>query len=172
MSGINLFFLIVLLWLSAFHALAQNNKNEVYSIKGIVTQTSSFCGGMPPKKEMIQELQTPKPIIEKKLFVKKGKKNLIRRKIVKEILTDSSGHFSLSLPAGTYCIVEDYKTKKFESSEKSIKEIKCAEKQWSQCDYTFCLPEDHNKTIKINYHHYCDGQTPCDTENKTNVPAE
>ena len=172
MSSANFLLLIMLLWVSAFHALSQNKSNEVYLISGVVTQTSSFCGGMPPRKEVLQELRSSKPFSGKKLFVKKGKINSLNKSVIKELTTDSSGNFSLSLPAGIYCIVEEYKTKKSDKSAKSLKKRKCMEKQWSCCDYTFRLPDDKNKTIKINYHHYCEGKTPCDAENTTNVPGE
>ena len=171
-NSAKLLLLIFLIGGSSFKSLSQNKTNSFYNISGIVTQTSSFCGGMPPKKEVLQELLSPKPFSEKKLFVKKGKKNSLKQIIIKEIKTDSDGSFNLSLPAGTYCIVEELKTKKIKLSTNTIRERKCMEKQWTNCDYTFRLPDDKNKSIKINYHHYCDGQSPCDNEMKTNFPGE
>ena len=45
------------------------------TIEILVTQTSSYCGGISPPPELISELQTPRPFAGKKIVIKKGDKN-------------------------------------------------------------------------------------------------
>ena len=127
---------------------------------------------MSPDKKILQELKSPKPFEGKKLYIKKCKKNSLRRTVIKEVTADSSGSFYISLPAGTYCIVEEYKTIKLQGVPPSGPKNKCLEKQWSCCDYLLKLPEEKNQIININYHHYCEGQSPCEKQNGEFTPRE
>lgn len=164
MSATNLIILLILLWATAFHALAQNMPKPTFVIKGRVTQTSSFCGGMMPTQEMMNEYTKEKPFPGKKLYVKRCKKNSLKYKIVKEITTDTAGNFEVRLPVGTYCIVEEYKTQKLKipaHDQYTTYDAPCMKQNWAKCDYLIEVKDKDLNDVAIKYHNYCSFNQPC-----------
>ena len=46
-----------------------------YSVKIQLTQTSSYCGGAQPPAELLKELDNPRPVADKVVYVRSGEKN-------------------------------------------------------------------------------------------------
>src|SRR5687768_11984069 len=90
--------------------------SAAHSFSGLVTQTSSYCGGARPSEEILEEYNKPKPYIGKVLHVREGKDNVSGGKVVLRIVTNDSGYFSGSLPPGSYCIVQEEQLKPLDIS--------------------------------------------------------
>ncbi len=81
-------------------------------VMGLVTLTSSYCGGARPTDEVMQEYNTPKPYAGKVLYFREGDKNDLNKKIVAKTVTNDSGYFEVKLPVGTYAIILEEQLKK------------------------------------------------------------
>ncbi len=75
-------------------------------------RVKAHCGGARMTEEMYNEFSKPIFYANKKLFIKKGKWNDLKKKPILEFISDSTGNFSFSLPPGEYCIVDEYKNDK------------------------------------------------------------
>jgi hypothetical protein len=58
---------------NAFSQIAVNIK---------ITQTSSYCGGAAPPRELIEQLNTPVPLAGKVIYLRKGKTNKLCKKTI------------------------------------------------------------------------------------------
>lgn len=135
---------------------------------GTALQTQSYCGGAAPPQEIIDGLATPKPLANKTLYLKNGSTNSQGPYLA--FTTDSQGRFALSLPAGTYCVVEDYKRdapdaeayKKSMGAPGSCATVNpsCLAVLWQECDASFTVGSaDTNLTVQSNRR--CPWSTRC-----------
>ncbi|MES2591366.1 MAG: hypothetical protein V4608_05745 [Bacteroidota bacterium] len=124
---------------TAFNLKPKTECAKKVSVSGTVMHTGVFCGGMRISDERLEEIKKPKVFANKKLFVKKGTKNDLKKKPVLEFVSDSSGNFSFSLPPGEYCIVEELKKDK-KNYDKLLNEYKTDTKNFSAISPT-CLAE-------------------------------
>jgi hypothetical protein len=140
-----------------------------YTVAGIITQTRAYCGGARPSEEMMKAYNTPKAWIGKKLYIRSGAENSTKRKVLHEITADSTGHFSVKLPPGIYCIIEKEQLKKLNTEafrKKKSEYLKldedCLKQWWGKC-YTSFEVKDADKTdLIINFHIPCFTQgVPC-----------
>lgn len=150
-----------------------NIKENKFSVEITVTQTSAYCGGIRPSPELLNELQNPKPLVRKKLFIKRGDKNLFNSKIVIEACTDSSGKIQLQLLPGKYFIVDElkkdtsyYKTliRKYSKASKNYSAIEkgCLKSWYEQPDMVFEITNSDIKNLSLNFHKLCDWkEIPC-----------
>ena len=90
-------------------------------------------------EERYKELRKPRVYANKKLFVKKGKWNDVKKNAILEFVSDSAGNFSFSLPPGNYCIVDEYKKDKINYT-KLLKQYKEETKNYSSISAK-CLKE-------------------------------
>ncbi len=152
-------------------SIAGNEKKFFVEIN--VTQTSSYCGGARPSPEMIEQLGTPTPLAEKKLYIKKGEKNTFDSNIFLEISSDTSGKIQLLLPSGKYFIVDESKKgkssynallKRFAKASNNYTEVNknCLKNWFEQPDFVFEINEADSKGLRINFHKGCIWtETPC-----------
>lgn len=110
-----------------------------YTVNGSVMRVKAYCGGAKMPEERLNELRKPRFYANKKLFVKKGKYNDLKKKAVLEFVSDSAGHFSFSLPPGVYCIVDEFKKDKANYT-KMLTQYKEQTKNYSPISAT-CLKE-------------------------------
>jgi hypothetical protein len=82
---------------------------KTYKVSGSVMKSGAFCGGARMPNDVLAEITKPKPQAIKKMYVKKGKENIFSEPVFLEFITDSLGKFSISLPPGTYCIIDEFK---------------------------------------------------------------
>ena len=71
-----------------------------------VFETSHYCGGAAPPPELARPVR--RPLGNATFLVRSGTRNTNTPPVV-EVTTDANGRFDLDVPAGTYCIVRDYK---------------------------------------------------------------
>lgn len=151
------------------------NKKEdskKYEVKGELKYTSSYCGGARPPDEMLLELQTPKPLHGKKIFIKKGKQNEADLELIDSAVTDINGHFFLLLPSGDYVAVgEEKKDKKYcnallkkhakATQYNSAIDVECLNNWFKTPDFTFTV-KNSNQVVNHVYHKGCQwNETPC-----------
>lgn len=155
--------LFILLILTSQISCAQR-KAKYYTVSGTVTSTSSYCGGARPTDEMMAELAKPKPEAGKQLFLKSGKENSKSNSIIISFNSDSLGQFNIKLKNGTYCIVEEYKSKALaipKNDENSKWDEKCLTEEYARCDYQLEVNNKNVDGVNINFHKPCQWSTPC-----------
>ena len=160
--------LSVFIFLIHFALLGQKQNIKEYTVSGKVTQSSAYCGGMRPSEEMLNELTKSKPYAGKIFYVKKGKSNDAKQKILMKIVLDSSGHFSFHLPPGNYVLLlaEQLKPIDFKALSKltNITYDKTCVQQWWQKAYLNLEIKDKNiEDLQFHFQHPCfiSGDMPC-----------
>ncbi len=81
-----------------------------YSVKIQLTQTSSYCGGAQPPAELLKELDNPRPVADKVVYVRSGEKNNPDDShFVFTSKSNSEGMVEFTLPRGIYCVIFEEK---------------------------------------------------------------
>lgn len=135
-----------------------------FKISGVVMQTMSYCGGAPPTREVLDSFNTPKAMPFKKLFIKPGISNKEETPFIDSIITDENGRFSLDLPEGNYCVVEEWKSRHFQlplKNEQETVDSACFRNLYNSCDYQVKVSEKNIDNIKIIFHRPCVYNQPC-----------
>jgi hypothetical protein len=88
--------------LSNYHTVGQ----IAVSIK--ITQTASYCGGAAPPPDLIEQFNTPAPLADKVIYLRKGKTNHTGRKTI-QLKSDANGDISATLKPGFYAVVDETK---------------------------------------------------------------
>lgn len=135
----------------------------------------AYCGGARMPEDRLNELKKPKLYAGKKLFVKKGKFNDLKKKALLEFVSDSAGHFSFALQPGVYCIVDEYKNDK-SNYEKMLLQYKeetknysaispaCLKEWFKTPDLVFEVKGAVQDSLKVTFHDKCAWNTvPCVT---------
>jgi hypothetical protein len=126
-------------------------------VRGRSQSTSSYCGGIPPPPELVKELGTPKAEVGLTLLFREGELNDPKSRIFSEVTTDAEGRFSVTLPVGTYCIVEDAKRKKgpLPTAGDLVANEQCYNTWLSTCDAVLHLGAEHGEAIEIIHDRGC-----------------
>jgi len=142
---------------------------KTYIISGKVTQTSSYCGGARPPEEMLKRLATPVVFPGKKFYIRKGKINNTKAKIVKSFVTDSTGSFSIRLAPGTYSIILEEQVHKIRSGDYTKKyqvvDNRCLQEWWAKPYYLVEVKDENVSELTFNFHNRCyiTSDIPCIT---------
>ncbi len=133
-----------------------------FTVAGQLMETHSHCGGAAPTPDMVERGRTPHPVPHKTYYVKKGNANG-RGTIIDSIVSDDAGNFRISLEAGTYCLVEQWKTKPYivPSDNKYVTyDTACHRKLYMTCDYVLDVSKNMDK-VNIVSHRSCAWNQPC-----------
>jgi hypothetical protein len=156
---------LLLFSLAACSQKAATQSTPAYKISGLITQTHAYCGGIRPPADLLNQLNTPQPFPGKKLFIRSGKENVIDQKIMSEFIPDSGGHFSVQLPSGTYCIIQEEQVKDLDIPafrKKLPANLKldeaCLKQWWGKSLMTFEVASSDKNDLRLNFH------IPCFTE--------
>ncbi len=152
--------IFVLVWLSACKSNKESaNSVTTCAVTGKVTQTSQYCGGARPTKEIEDEMARKKPY-QLKMYIRKSTTNDLNSEVVAEINPDAEGNFKVFLAKGRYCVVREFQLK-----EPDLTEIKknenfrvsedCFREKWAECYKTFEVTEGTLSGVDINIHHSC-----------------
>ncbi len=142
---------------------------NTYIISGKVTQTTSYCGGAAPPQELLDRLATPIAYPDKKLYIRKGRTNNIKSNILKTIITDSAGEFSIRLAAGTYVIIQEEQLQEIKAADykKEYLQVdeKCLQEWWTKPYYLLEVKKENITNLHFNIQHDCFMETdvPCIT---------
>jgi hypothetical protein len=144
---------------------------EKLNVTGTVMRQGVWCKGVEPDPEEWKAVTTPKPWANKKLFVKKGKVNDFAVPVLMEFTTDKDGKFTLDLPAGDYCIVDEFKVKKGnykmlrsqfskskDTDEAAVKE--CLDIYFKTPDLVFTVTANGKNELELLYKDRCGWEGP------------
>ncbi len=155
------YFILILLFLfGTSHAQKQKRTKTTYTlVKGIITTTTSYCGGARPSEEIMEELQKPKPAKGKTIYIKYGSKNVSKLKIIRKIVTNELGEFEVKLKRGfIYQFMDDWKSKPFltpQNTEFVVWDINCLKSRFATPDFILDLKKNNGGLVEINYHQPC-----------------
>jgi hypothetical protein len=143
---------------------SKQNVKTKFQVSGSIMQTVSYCGGAQPSKEILDSCNTPRGVPFGKLFVKEGSKNGESSKIVDTIVANANGNFSISLPAGDYCLVEEWKSKPYKlplKTKDQTVDSACYKNLYNTCDFQLNITNKDVENIKILFHRKCLFNQPC-----------
>ena len=66
---------------------------KTFAVSGRVTQTYSYCGGASPPKQVLDRLANPVAYSGKKFYIRQGKANSTKAKVVKSFITGKDGEY-------------------------------------------------------------------------------
>jgi hypothetical protein len=152
---------------------ASGDASERRVVSGRVVQTSDYCGGAHPPDELLEALRKEKPFPNKTIYVRAGGVNQPSEPVAK-FTTDAEGRFQISLPPGTYCLIEENKKLEMKipdimkenqqlppSQAYQFEGQDCLRKWWNSCDATLTVGKDDVKNVVIKFHQTC--RPPCIT---------
>lgn len=136
-----------------------------------ITQTSSYCGGAAPPRELIEQLNTPVPLAGKIIYLRKGKTNKLCKKTI-ELKSDANGEIASLLDPGFYAVVDDTKKDKAHYSELRKRYSKPAEHngaididcldEWIKTPHQVIEVTADQTRFQINFHQSCSWNSlPC-----------
>jgi hypothetical protein len=167
---------VVLIMLSLFTACKEqgiSSPSKEMSVVIKTTSTSSYCGGARPPEELLQELQSPKPLSFKEIVIRQGRANDVEGEIVFEGASDQEGNLKVLLKPGEYCLMSAEKKdrqyfnsllKKFavETESYSVIDKICLENWLSEPDLTFTVEQNRAQAYSVNFHQPCEwSAVPC-----------
>ena len=149
------------------------SKAKKYVVEISVTSTARFCGGIKPSPEMIRVIQTPRALVQKKLYIKRGDKNTFKSEVILETCTDTLGKLKLLLPPGRYLIVDELKKdriyynsliKRHLQATKEYSPIDriCLRNWFEQPDFVFEVTNSDSSLLTLNFQMPCSwDEIPC-----------
>jgi len=134
----------------------------LYRVSGKITQSHAYCGGARPPQALLDEMTKPTPFPGKKLFIRSGSENSSAKPVLKEIVSDSLGLFSILLPPGNYCVVQEDQVNKLDiaafrkklTSYDKLDET-CLQQWWDKCFLTFEVGSADKTNLNIHFHFPC-----------------
>ena len=150
-----------------FFEAGATKQRPLIAIHGHITETSDYCGGAMPSKEKLALLKTPHALAQKTIYIKKGKANSSSSVVLKKVMTDEEGNFTVMLKAGEdYIFVEEWKAHPFDmpaDTEFTHWDPVCLEERYRAADYTMRVKLSGNPIVNINYHTPCFFKPYCGT---------
>ncbi len=129
------------------------------TVKGHITQTLDYCGGAMPSPEVLSLLKTPQAFAQKVIYIKIGSSNKESATVVKKLMTDEQGNFSVVLTSGmVYSFVEEWKGGPLQipkDTEYTKWDPACFRERYSKADFVLKVKNTGNPVVNINYHKPC-----------------
>jgi hypothetical protein len=159
----NKFWIIIVVFLFGI----TTNQAQTCKISGNVKQTFSYCGGARPDDSLLERLAKPVAFVGKKFYIRKGKTNILKSKVILGFETDSLGNFSFYIKPGIYSILLEEQLKRvnsknYSSHNQSVDE-KCLKKWWSKPYYLLVVTKPKNQKLDFLFQHRCfiNNEIPC-----------
>jgi hypothetical protein len=157
--------LIITCSFSSLMCATSKQKGKIkFHVAGSIMQTASYCGGAQPSQEILDSFNTPRGIPFEKLFIKEGLTNGESSNIVDTVIANANGNFSIDLPRGNYCFVEEWKSGAFKLPLKSKDQTidsSCYKNLYNTCDFQLNIENKDVENIKIIFHRKCSFNQPC-----------
>ncbi|SHN23137.1 hypothetical protein [Mucilaginibacter sp. OK098] len=151
--------------ISSWMGIAVNKKiKHKFLVTGSIMQTVSYCSGARPAQKILDSCNTPKGISFGKLFIKSGVMNIEGAPVIHEIKADSNGNFSTYLPAGNYCLLEEWKTKPFKLPLNNVNQTvdsACFRNLYNAADFNLKITNKSIHHMKFVFHRTCPYNQPC-----------
>lgn len=170
MKALSLF--LVCFALLSFNQAKPEKKSKKILISGTVTETNDYCGGARPSDEILTQLATPRPLVNKKIYIKKGEVNAFDSKVILVLTSDSKGNFHAKLRPGKYLVVDStkkdpayynllLKTYKNQTANYLAIDTVCLKEWFLKPAGVFEVTPVETKNISINFHKACSEAIPC-----------
>ena len=135
-------------------------KKVTRKISGTITTSGSYCGGVAPSNEMLQDAQAKRPMSGFMVYVKKGTENKLLSCIVDSTYTDSNGNYSFDLRPGKYVLLQKEQLNKhiFETykSSKSIQvDLDCMKLWWEKGLSTITVENENIDSLNFHFQKRC-----------------
>ncbi len=118
-----------------------------------IRTTQTYCGGARPPDDM--ELSRRDPESGKRILVRRGTENTASE-VLAEATSDSAGAFALSLPAGTYCLIEDAKRELTPTGPTPADvDASCLDNWRRTCDAVVEVPETGEVPVTLDFYKGC-----------------
>jgi hypothetical protein len=159
--------LLVIITISFVACFRQISKKPAFILNGQVTITYDYCKGTAPTDEEYASYRTPRICANKKLFIRQGSTNDPTKPILAELISDTYGNFSIQLPKGVYCIVDEKKKdktlfNKIINNHKDNELAKPCLEDWIKTPDAAFTIDNQDIKISINYNQPCSwNSTPC-----------
>lgn len=150
----------------------ENTGQKKYEMTGFATQSNSYCGGARPTDDVLREITSPKPLANTEFYIREGKENDIKKKIILSFKTDEEGKFLFKLSPGDYIIIgENRKDKKYYNQV--LEKHKTASSSYTAMDticlnnwlkgglYQLTITDKKLENISWNIHTGCFFSAPC-----------
>jgi hypothetical protein len=135
-------------------------KKVTQTISGTITTSGSYCGGVAPSKEMLEDAQATRPISGFMIYVKKGTENKLSSCIVDSTSTDSKGNYSFDLRPGKYVLLQKeqlnkdvYKT--YEASKWLQADVDCMKLWWEKGLSTITVEKENIDSLNFHFQKRC-----------------
>jgi hypothetical protein len=153
--------LCILALLSCRSTKDNNPVAQSFTLSGKIQWQQHYCGGARPEPGM----ENPKtiPANRQKLYIRQGNLNSPTATVVDSVIADESGNFSITLPQGNYCFIEEWKKPLYKdpvSDKYNRYDTACYRNQYMQCDYSLNLSAN-TKDINIVLDRPCNWNRPC-----------
>jgi len=137
----------------------KTKEKKTYSISGKILQTSSYCGGARPTQEIIDKMAIPIAYEEKRLYIRKGKLNSAKYKVLKSFSSDKEGNFSFRLSKGTYSVIvaeqlNEIKNGDFVNVNQKVDTV-CLKEWWLSPYYLLEVKKKNIQHLNFIFHHRC-----------------
>ncbi len=135
-------------------------KRVKQTISGTVTTSGSYCGGVAPSNEMLQDVQATRPMNGFMIYVKKGSENKLSSCIVDSICTDSNGNYSLDLRPGKYVLLQKEQLnkhifEKYKSSKSMQVDLDCMQLWWKKGLASIIVGTDRLDSLNFHFQKRC-----------------
>ncbi|HEX8438678.1 hypothetical protein, partial [Archangium sp.] len=121
-----------------------------------IRTTQTYCGGARPPKGM--ELSRREPESGKRILVRRGSENTASE-VLAEATSDAAGAFVLSLPAGTYCLVEEAKRALTPTGPTpALVDAGCLENWHRTCDAVVEVPASGEVPVTLDFYKGCNAR--------------
>jgi hypothetical protein len=141
-------------------------KAQLQSIAVNVQVIQPYCGGARPTPEMEENARIPHAYEGKKFYIRKGKINTCKAKIIDSFTTDAQGNFIIKLPKGNYSIIVAEQKNELNIALYNTKyqkaDIACLQKWWSTPYYNLVV-KTVNKPLDFLFYNKCyiQSDAPC-----------
>jgi hypothetical protein len=157
----NYYFLFLGILLANFSANAQ-----LRNIAGNVQVINPYCGGARPTEQMEEYARTPHAFEGKKFYIRKGKLNTVKAKIIDSFISDAQGNFMIKLPKGIYSIIlaeqKNALNVALYNTKYQAADAACLQKWW-RTPYYVLVVKSVNKPIDFLFTNRCyiTSDAPC-----------
>lgn len=147
----NIAILIAVVLIAASCSSSKKYVEKTIEVNFEVTITSDYCGGVPPNDRILEEIKTPKPYINKDVFISKD--SILNDSMI-QLSIDEKGKVTTSLSLGTYYVFLPSKV----NSQLTVQENEVPCKKWkNKPNGTFDIGSK-SEIVTIHVHKTCD---PC-----------
>lgn len=166
-----LYYIVLLILIMTACKVSEKDSNDLgrhrkktFKLSGKITYTSDYCGGPPPSSIILDRLAIPSPYLGKTFYIRAGERNNLSSPILCTFVTDSLGNYSIELPQGNYCIIDEFRKdtsfmtdiyKVDPYNYIHVENSECLKEWFNSCFYGFAISNHNITNVNFNIHRIC-----------------